>query len=122
MARVLVVDDEELVRKLLNKVLRRAGYEVVLATNGKEGVQRYADQPADAVIMDLIMPEQEGMETIVALRRMAPDVKIIAITGGGCVGAQDYLRVAQNLGASRCLPKPIDLDDLRQTVAELLEN
>lgn len=122
MARILVVDDEVLVRKLLDKALSRAGYEVDLATNGKEGVQRYADQPADAVIMDLIMPEQEGMETIVALRRMAPDVKIIAITGGGRVGAEDYLHVARTLGASRCLPKPIDLDRLRQALAELLEH
>src|SRR5688572_234064 len=83
MQRILVIDDDEQVRALLYEILDRAGFKVVEATNGVEGLKLYRAQPADLVITDLIMPEKEGVETILELRREFPDVRVVAISGGG---------------------------------------
>ena len=79
MARILVIDDDELVRFTLQKILEEENHEVIVAVDGKEGTALFAAQPFPLVITDLIMPEKEGMETIIELRRDYPDTKIIAI-------------------------------------------
>jgi len=99
MARILVVDDEDLVRLTLRQMLEAGGHEVIEAANGKQGVALEAENPVDLVVTDIIMPEQEGIETIVQLRRKNPSLKIIAISGGGRMKNMDFLKIAANVGA-----------------------
>jgi PAS domain S-box-containing protein len=119
-ARILLIDDDNQLRYLLRQLLEAAGYDVVEASDGSQGVQRYRDAPTDVIITDLIMPEQEGLETIIELRQDFPEAKIIAISGGGTVGPQDYLTIARQLGAQRVLRKPFERDDLLGAIREVL--
>ena len=107
MARILVVDDEEVIRFTLRQILEKAGHEVLEAVNGQEALYRFDEQRVDLVITDIIMPEKEGIETIVELRRRQPDLKIIAVSGGGRTKTMDYLQIAERLGADGALPKPL---------------
>jgi DNA-binding response OmpR family regulator len=120
MARILVIDDEPEIRTILRQILEGAGYEVVDASNGWEGLRRYSEKPADLVITDLVMPEKEGIETIMELKRNFPGVKIIAISGGGHVGPDKYLSLAGGLGALRTFAKPFNIKELLTAVQELL--
>jgi len=119
MARILVIDDDALVRTTISVILERAGHEIVLAPDGQVGVLEYGRSAFDLVITDILMPEQEGIETIVALRKANPDVKILAISGGGRAGNQDYLLIAEKFGANASLQKPFDPDDLVARVEAL---
>lgn len=121
MARILVIDDEPMVRDTIRQILEEAGFEIVLAKNGLLGEALYTVQPFDLVITDILMPEQEGIETIMNLRRITPDVKIIAVSGGGRIGNFEFLGIAKKVGANVILPKPFDLDVLISTVRDLLE-
>lgn len=114
---ILVVDDEESIRKLLQHILAAEGYQIITAANGEEAVQITRGRSVDLVITDLIMPEAEGIETIQTLRSEQPELKIIALSGafGGT-----YLRAAVKLGASATLLKPISRDTLLSTVREVL--
>lgn len=116
-ARILVVDDEDAIRELIVSILTSAGYQVASAPNGRAAVQRLAESPFHAVITDLVMPEQEGIETIQMLRREYPDVKVIAVSGA--FGGQ-CLRVAQLLGAHSTLQKPFEAKALLATVRDTL--
>ena len=120
MPRILLVDDDELLRGALHQILVRAGYDVDDASNGKVAVREYRRQPCDVVIMDIVMPDVEGLGTIRELRRMDPNVKIIAISGGGLGKAGDYLGIARMLGAIRALAKPFLPEALLATIAEVL--
>lgn len=118
--KILVIDDDEQMRVLLRQVMEWAGHEVVEAADGREGTRLQRQHRADLVITDLIMPEQEGLETITALRRDYPGLKIIAISGGGRIGPEAYLPAARELGADRVFSKPFDVQELAETVRELL--
>lgn len=120
MARILLIDDEAEFRALIKAMLERAGYEVILATNGAEGLRSYRESPVDLVITDIIMPEKEGVETILDLKRDYPDVKIIAISGGGRITATDFLNMAAKFGANRTLAKPFRRDVLLETIRDVL--
>ncbi|MCZ6677490.1 MAG: response regulator [Candidatus Poribacteria bacterium] len=122
MARILVIDDDDQVRGMLRQMLERAGYEVIEAPDGEEGMRLYREAPSDLVIMDLIMPEKEGIESIAVLRRDFPDVKIIAISGDGHIGPDDYLHVAEMLGARRTFAKPLDWKAVLQSVREIIDH
>lgn len=122
MARILVIEDDHHTRALLRQALELAGYTVLEAADGREGLRRQRASPAHLVITDIFMPEQEGLETIMALRRESPDVKIIAISGGGRLGRLDFLDVAARLGAQRTFYKPFDYQELLATVRELLQD
>ena len=122
MASILVIDDDEQLRTMLKLVLQLAGYDVIDAGNGDEGLQRYSAQPADLVITDIIMPGKEGLETILELRRRDPLVKIIAISGGGQAGDNQYLRLAKKFGASQVLAKPFSNEEILLAVGELLSD
>jgi CheY-like chemotaxis protein len=121
MPSVLVVDDEDQLRQLIREILEQAGYQVTEARDGKEAVLQYRLAPADVVIMDILMPEQDGLETTSTLRREFPNVKIIAITGSSeMIGILSFLDVAKMLGAHRALQKPFEMQTLLDTVqAEL---
>lgn len=121
MQRILVIDDEDQVRATLRKMLENAGYEVVEAGNGNEGIRLYQENPTDLVITDIIMPDKEGMETIWDLKREYPNVKIIAISGGGGFEPGPYLEIAEGFGAMRILSKPFDAEELLVAIRELLE-
>ena len=120
MPRILLVDDDELLRGTLHQILVRAGYDVDDASNGKVAVREYRRQRCDVVIMDIVMPDEEGLGTIRELRRVDPNVKIIAISGGGLGKAGDYLGIAQMLGAMRTLAKPFLPEALLAMIAEVL--
>ena len=121
MANILIIDDDNQFRTMLRKMVERNGYEVIEASDGKEGIKLYRKNPTDLIITDLIMPEKDGIETIQELRKDFPDVKIIAISGGGRLGPHDYLHLAKMLGAQRTLTKPIELPELLRNIKELLE-
>ena len=120
MPRILLVDDDELLRGALHQILMRAGYDVYDASNGKVAVREYRRQRCDVVIMDIVMPDEEGLGTIRELRRVDPNVKIIAISGGGLGKAGDYLGIAKMLGAMRTLAKPFVPEALLAMIAEVL--
>lgn len=120
MASILVIDDDPNLRDMMHRMLTRAGYDVLMAEEGAEGIETYRKSPTDLVITDLIMPGKEGLETIVDLRREFPDVKIIAISGGGLVGPHDYLNAARGLGATASLSKPSDSRTILATIRETL--
>ncbi|HXC67262.1 MAG TPA: response regulator [Nitrospiraceae bacterium] len=123
MPSVLVVDDEDQLRQLIREILEQAGYQVTEARDGKEAVQQYRLAPADVVIMDILMPEQDGLETTSTLRREFPNVKIIAITGSSeMIGILSFLDVAKMLGAHRALQKPFEMQTLLDTVQAELQN
>lgn len=118
--RILLIEDDRQLRKLFQKKMAGKGYEIIEAANGKEGVERFRDAVPDLIITDIVMPDQEGLETISELRRLAPEVKIIAISGGGRVGPDSYLNTAKFLGAKYIFPKPIDWPELLRTIETLL--
>jgi len=120
--RILVMDDDVTFRKMLRKILEREGYETIEATDGKEGMRLFRAAPADLVITDILMPEQEGIETIQELKRDFAGVKIIAISGGGRLDPEEYLRTAEQFGAARTLSKPFDREELLGAIRELLED
>jgi CheY-like chemotaxis protein len=117
----LLIDDDKSVRAVINAALSDAGYEVLEATDGKEGLKSYQNSPTDLVITDLVMPEKEGIETIIELLREFPNVKVIAISGGNRYGADSNLSVAKRLGAQRTLTKPFKIPELIQAVRGVLE-
>ncbi len=120
MARVLVIEDEELMRETIAEMLANAGHEVIEATNGVEGLERFHADPVELVITDIIMPKKEGIETIAELHMSFPDLPIIAISGGSRRGQGSYLPTAEALGATVCLDKPFSREALLQAVNMLL--
>ena len=121
MARIIVIDDEPYILLMLKKMLEKEGFEVEMATNGIEGSELYEKEPADLIITDIVMPEKEGLETIMDLRIKNPELKIIAISGGGRVDSREYLKSTQLLGADRTFQKPFKKDEIIKAVRELLE-
>jgi DNA-binding response OmpR family regulator len=120
MARILVIDDDSQVRDMLKQFLERAAYEVGVAPDGYAGLKLHRADPADLIITDIVMPEKEGLETIMEFRCHFPGVQIIAISGGGKIGPHDYLHTAKAMGAQKTFSKPFDLQELMTAVRELL--
>jgi CheY-like chemotaxis protein len=118
MAKILIIDDEKPIRNLLRKILEGEGYEVLEAGNGRKGLDLYRQIGADLVLMDILMPVKDGMETTLQLVREFPGVKIIAMTGGR--GDTNFLDVTKVLGARRTINKPFEVGALLQAVQEEL--
>ncbi len=117
---ILIIDDDAQIRSMLKKMVKREGYQVITAKDGKEGVRIFESAAIDLVITDLIMPEQEGIETIIALKQKNTQVKIIAISGDGKVNSISYLDMATKLGAQRAFTKPVDRKELIASIQLLL--
>ena len=120
MAKLLVVDDDTDVRTMLKTMLERDSHDVITAENGRQALQCVQKQLPDAIILDIVMPEKEGFETIVELRRDYPSIKIIAISGGGSIGATNHLKLAKTLGAHLALEKPIGMQELKAAIQQLI--
>jgi len=124
MARVLVIDDEEKARRIVDVMLRNAGHDPVLTVDGHEGLQRFEQQQFDLVICDLFMPNKEGIATLRELRRLNSTVPVIMMSSGMTsvsylgMAHVDYLAMAEALGATRTLEKPFNYSQLIKLVRE----
>jgi DNA-binding response OmpR family regulator len=116
---ILVIDDTSEIRTPLVEFLRFSGYEVFEAENGKQGLQIFDSRAIDLVLTDIVMPEKEGLETIMDLRKRKPNLKIIAMSGSS-PRSSEYLHYAEKLGAHRVILKPFDFQIMLATIQELL--
>ncbi len=121
MATILLIEDDSDLRKFLTRLLERENHYIIEAENGIEAETILTSLKPDLVITDLIMPEQDGIGTINMLREKHPEMKIIAISGGGSILGADYLQIASKLGAHYVFSKPFDNKQLLTKVKELLE-
>jgi YesN/AraC family two-component response regulator len=121
MQRILIIDDDDKLRTTLRSLLENAGYTVDEAEDGAQGLARFRENSADLVITDIVMPEREGLETIMELKREAPKLKIIAMSGGGKFTPNGYLRMAEKLGAVHTIAKPFTKDLVLSAVKEVLQ-
>ena len=118
---ILVIDDDQDVRTCIRNILEHSGYSVLEAENGSVGINIFRHNPVDLVIVDLFMPEKEGIETIIELRKEFADLKILAISGGiPGYGPDHFLHIAQKLGADGTLDKPFNMQQLLSKVDILL--
>jgi DNA-binding NtrC family response regulator len=120
MARILVIDDEDHIRRLLRTVLEMEGHQVLEARQGDEGLQVIRTTRPDLVITDVVMPQMDGLEVIMALRREAPELKVIAMSGGGRYKLTEPLLMTEPLGAFASLRKPFEVDAMMETVKRAL--
>jgi CheY-like chemotaxis protein len=120
MAHILLVEDDDGVRAMLRDTLVHDGHEVTEARNGQEGLALYCQIKPDLLVTDIVMPEKEGLELLMELRKRDRHAKIIAISGGGQKQRADYLQMARLMGAAQVLAKPFASAALRAAVAEVL--
>ena len=120
MKRILVGDDEAQIRTMLTQMLEQEGYEIHTAENGEEGLTQVGRYAFDLVITDMIMPVKDGLKFIMELVRNYPDLKILAISGGGAIKAERYLTMAGYLGNIATLEKPFKRDVLLDLVSKQL--
>jgi len=117
--RVLVVDDNPDLRALVKIMLERAGFEVQVAADGQRALDLQREHPAEVLITDIFMPERDGLDLIVRFKAGFPQVKIIAMSGGGQVAKKDYLPVAKAIGADAVLQKPFAAETLVRMLQDL---
>lgn len=121
MSKILVIDDEEDIREMLRIMLKRAGYEALTAPNGAAAAKLLeSGEEIDLIITDVVMPEVDGIATIIESKKSRPAMKIIAISGGGVIPPETYLEMAEKLGASKTFTKPLQIKELLTAVQELL--
>jgi YesN/AraC family two-component response regulator len=122
MESILIIDDEPQIRSMIRLILEREGYAVMEASDGIEGLRLFREKPADLVITDLIMPNKDGIGMIIEIKKEFPNVKIVAMSGGGLNRPEGYLRGAQKLGAACTLSKPINRQELLRAVKDTLKS
>ncbi len=120
MAGILLVEDDHDLRSMLKKSLQKGNYLIIEASNGKEALHKFKSLLVDLVITDLVMPEQDGIGLIMELKKIKPDIKIIAISGGGKAGPSNYLSIAETLGANAIFAKPFSVTTFQEKVDEIL--
>jgi len=116
MPRILVIDDEPLIRSMVTTILARAGFSVEEASDGVVGLVKLHRYPPDIVITDVFMPNRDGIEVVMELKRSYPTIKIIAMTGGGQMRMMKIGSTAKILGADYVLQKPFERKSLLTTV------
>lgn len=117
---VLIIEDDATMLRALAQGFRAAGCRVMIAQDGNEGLSRFDQFRPDIVVTDILMPNREGVETIVAMKQKAPDVKIVAISGGGILGSAEVLDLARRLGADAVLAKPFRSGEVLDVVRRLI--
>lgn len=120
MKQILVIDDEPDILKLISRILEKAGYRVMTAENGRHADILFHEHLFDLVITDIVMPQKEGLEIILQLRKNSPDTKILAISGGGKLEPVGYLDAARATGAHAIVKKPFEISHLLNKVEQLL--
>lgn len=120
MKKILLVDDEGAIRAMVSVVLKKEGRTFVEACNGTEAQAFLAADSYDLVISDVIMPDCDGIELVMSIRRKQPEIPVIIMSGGGRVQANHYLNLAEKLGAAKVFEKPFDTIALRAAVNEIL--
>jgi len=120
MARILVIDDDDIMNGMIMQLLSEAGYEVEGAEDGNLGLKKLASEKFDLIVTDIVMPEKEGIETIMEIRSQNMETPIIAISGGGKIDPEQYLRMAQHFGADYTFQKPFDQKHFLAAVRECL--
>jgi len=118
--RILVIDDEPTALDLLRRILEMRGYEVAVATNGQEGLELFQQHGYDLVITDMVMPIKDGLQTILDLRLEAPELPVVAISGGGTISKERYLAVAGYLDRVITIAKPFTIEQIIEAVEKLL--
>ncbi|RDH85756.1 MAG: response regulator [endosymbiont of Galathealinum brachiosum] len=128
--RILIIDDEEDIRDVLQLILESVGYDVRIASNGDMAIEFQREEPADLIITDIIMPGKNGVDIITEIKKEFPDIKVIAISGGGgvqpveytpeAISTTAYLAAAQKAGAKKIFTKPFERDDLIKAVEDLV--
>jgi CheY-like chemotaxis protein len=121
LAKILVIDDESRVRRAMRFTLEGAGHEVIEASDGDKGLEALETEAPDLIICDLLMPEREGVSTIVEIRQRGIEAPIIAVSGGGQTGRANFLESARNLGADSTMDKPVGSSQLLAEIDRLLE-
>ena len=116
MARILVVDDEAMLRGVVRKMLERNGHEVSDAADGVLGMEAYRRQPTDIVLTDIVMPNKDGIQLIIELKKEFPTVRLIAMSGGARTSERDFLEVAKHYGVRQVLHKPFSRAELEAAV------
>ena len=119
---ILIIDDDIFLRELIKDILIDYPVNIFEAGNGDQGLDILKQEPIHLVITDIIMPEKEGLESIIEIIQKYPGIKILAISGGGSSGSEQYLDMASNLGAHATLAKPFGKDDLLEKLNELIDN
>jgi DNA-binding response OmpR family regulator len=117
---ILVIDDDHAVRLTTQMILEDAGYEVICAVDGEQGLRVFERTSPHVVITDIIMPNKEGLETIMQIRSHGSKTPILAVSGGGRIGNADFLQMAGQLGANEILAKPFKPQELVAAVRRLL--
>ena len=122
MARIIVIDDQEPIRRIVRRALEQAGHEVLDASDGEQGLELLGRHAVDAVLSDIFMPGMDGIETVRQIRRQFPQVKVIVMSGGDSTGLLDLRRDAELLGAVKSLPKPFTTHEIVSIVNSVLES
>ena len=122
MKRILIADDEAPLRMVMRELLEHVDYEVLEAADGNEAIRVVEKDAPDLLITDILMPGKAGIETIKELRRDHPELRIIAMSGGGQIGSKDVLKLADSLDISGTLEKPFRADDLVNLVSQALSS
>jgi len=120
MARIMVVDDAEIIRVFFSKLLSRQGHEVITANDGVEALEKYRESPADLVFMDIFMPRQEGLATITELLKLKPGLPIVAMSAGSSFTDLETLSWAKDYGAKQIVAKPLDPEEILAVVANYM--
>jgi YesN/AraC family two-component response regulator len=118
---ILVVDDEPMIRDGLKVALEMEGHRAITASDGNEALKLVDEKKPQLIITDIIMPESDGIEVICTLKENNPDIKILAISGGGRISASDHLKIARQLGAAGVLTKPFSTEELISEINKLFE-
>lgn len=117
---ILIVDDDPMLRLIATEMLQGKDYAIVEAEDGDEALRLIQSLPVDLVVLDMLMPNKDGLETIIELRKHQPQVRILAISSGGRMDGASLLRIAMAMGADDTLLKPIRVETFAPKVAELL--
>lgn len=117
---VMIVEDETSLREMLKEALEKRRYTVITAADGREAIAKFRPSVINLVITDLLMPEEDGLNVIMSIKKIKPETKIIAISGGGKAGPGSYLMIARKLGADHVFSKPFLPSELLQKVREII--
>jgi DNA-binding response OmpR family regulator len=120
--RILIIEDNGPIRRLIKTYLRQEGYEVLEAEDGQQGLEIFEAQPIDLVILDMVMPRKDGMETLMDLRVKFPALGILAMSGGDGNGPEPYLAIAARYSANAVLPKPFGKHGLMRAIRKAIKS